>query len=110
MPRATVFSDKTAAAAKPAEKVYRLHAGEQGLFLRVSPTGTKAWELRYTEPGSGKQQTFVIGKYDAVGVAKARDEAKKIRALIADGVHPTVHKRVARVEKSADRRTTFKAM
>ena len=87
--RARTFTDRAADNAKPAAKPYRLHAGEQGLFLRVSPSGTKAWEFRYKEPGTGKQQTAVLGKYPAVGVAKARKAAEATRTMIAEGLHPT---------------------
>jgi hypothetical protein len=60
---------KAVDAAKPREKAYKL-ADAHGLYLFVSPTGTKSWRANYT--AGGKQKTKTYGLYPAVSLADAR--------------------------------------
>ena len=58
-----------------------------GLYLLVSPSGSKAWRLAYRF--NGKQKTLGFGLYPAVSLAGARDRrdgAKKLLAHGTDGV------------------------
>ncbi len=46
--------------AKPEEKSYKLNAGD-GLFLEITPSGSKRWRLRYFF--AGKEQMLSLGLY-----------------------------------------------
>ncbi|NYA48136.1 integrase arm-type DNA-binding domain-containing protein, partial [Haemophilus haemolyticus] len=46
--------------AKPQNKEYNLMDG-QGLFLRVKPTGAKAWLFNYYHPTTKKRTNITIG-------------------------------------------------
>ena len=62
--------------AKPLDKAYKLF-DSGGLYLLVSPTGSKSWRLKYRV--HGKEKLMVFGDYPHVGLAKARslrDDAK----------------------------------
>lgn len=64
-----------------------------GLFLKVSPKGTKSWVVRLQGPGTiekGKtvRKDFGLGPYPSVSLQQAREKAAQYRALVADGVNP----------------------
>jgi integrase len=76
-----MLTEKGVLAAPPREKSYKL-ADAGGLFLFVSPTGTKSWRFKYRK--GGKEKLLVLGRHPEVGLKAARlarDEAK--RALSA---------------------------
>lgn len=101
--------------AKPKAKPYRLTDG-RGLRLLVSPKGTKSWQLRYSiekETATGivsKPQTFTLGKYPDVSLAKVRRMAQEARELLAQGKHLTHEKNVAKAQRAAAVGNTFKAV
>ena len=102
-----LLTDKHVRNAKPKEKAYRLADGNN-LYLLVSPTGTRSWQLRYTL--DGKPQTATLGKYPSVTLEAARKEADEKRKLANAGVHVTTAKRVDRALQSAARAQTFRSV
>ena len=66
----------------------------EGLTLRVSKTGAKAWVFRTTVAGNRKN--IGLGGYPAVGLGEARRLAEKHRQTIRAGVDPVAAKRAAR--------------
>lgn len=54
---------------KPTEKPQKISDGG-GLFLLVTPQGSKLWRLAYRF--AGKQKTLAIGEYPTIGLADAR--------------------------------------
>jgi len=75
---------------KPAAKPYKKSDGG-GLHLLITTGGSKLWRLAYRY--DGKQKLLSLGRYPIVGLAKARSERDEAKALLADGVDPSVHKR-----------------
>jgi integrase len=70
----------------------------RGLCLRVSPAGTKAWNLVYTKPGDGRRARMKIGTYPEIalgGDKGARQRARDMRAKIGDGGDPIVERKAA---------------
>lgn len=57
-----MLNDSEIKHAKIQDKEYALYDGD-GLQLTIRPTGTKAFEFRYTSPTSKRKQKIVIGKY-----------------------------------------------
>jgi integrase len=72
-------------AAKPKEKPYILADGG-GLYVEVLPSGGKVW--RYSYHLDGKRPKLTIGPYPEIGILKAREQHKQMRAKVADGVDP----------------------
>ncbi len=70
---------------KPAEKLFKLADGG-GLFLWVQPNGSKLWRFRFIF--DAKEQSLSLGAYPDVTLARAREEASKARAKLAEGVSP----------------------
>lgn len=87
MPKLVTISDTQIKHAKPKAKEYNLAAGE-GLFVRVSPTGTKSWLFNYFKPHSDKRSNISIGKYPAVTLAEAKRKRDEYRALLAKQIDP----------------------
>ena len=69
---------------------YKLADGE-GLYVLVTPRGSKLWRLRYFF--DGKEKTLSLGKYPAVSAAAARQMRRDAKKLIADGVDPGERRR-----------------
>ena len=71
----------------PAERKQARFSDSGGLYLQVSPAGSKRWFLKYRMDGKEKQ--LALGSYPAVSLAdarKARDAAKLQKAQGADPV------------------------
>lgn len=60
--------------------------GIPGLALQITPTGAKSWILR-TKVG-GRRRDIGLGGYPAVTLAAAREQARSLRQLIAEGQDP----------------------
>ena len=92
----------------PPDKKQARFADSGGMYLQVSPAGSKRWFLKYRV--GGKEKQLAMGSYPAVSLTaarKARDAAKLQKAAGADPVM------VRKVEKLKNARTggdTFKAI
>ncbi len=64
------------------------HRDDKGLYLQVSPTGTKAWIFRFKSPVSGKQREMGLGPLATLPLAQARDRAIECRQLMLMGLDP----------------------
>lgn len=63
----------------------------KGLCLRVSPAGTRTWNLIYSRPGDGKRARMKIGRYPEISLGGdngARQRARDARAKVGDGGDP----------------------
>jgi integrase len=72
----------------------------RGLQLRVAPTGTKSWFLRYK--ADGRTRWLALGAYPTVSLADAHRMVQEHRAAIRDGKDPAVaHQAKVRANRSA---------
>lgn len=62
-----------------------------GLHLKISPSGTKAWILRYQL--NGKRRDLGLGAFPAVSLAAARKAALELRVQINNGHDPLALRR-----------------
>lgn len=78
-----------------------------GLYLCVAGGG-RSWILRYSSP-TGKRRDFGLGSYVDLSLAEAREEARKQRKLVREGIDPIEAKRSQRDERiaAAAKRMTF---
>ena len=93
--------------AKPGEKPRKL-SDERGLFIEIRPTGAKLWRYRYKI--EGKENVFALGEYPEMGLADARAERDKARALVKQGRHPSHVRRTARAKQMLESQSSFKAV
>ncbi|VBO96148.1 tyrosine-type recombinase/integrase [Burkholderia pseudomallei] len=88
--------------AKPIEKTQRFWDGG-GLYLEVSPAGSKLWRFKYRYDRREKRLSF--GKYPDVTLKDAREKRDDARKLLANDVDPGERKkevRAARLERAAN--------
>src|SRR5882724_9319840 len=84
------LSDAKVRNAKPKTKPYKISDGE-GLFLLVTPTGSKYWRLKYFF--AGKEKLLALGVYPSVSLGDARERRGQARKALAAGNDPTVVKK-----------------
>ncbi|MGA2253511.1 MAG: integrase arm-type DNA-binding domain-containing protein [Thermoguttaceae bacterium] len=102
-----MLKDITARNAKPKGKTYRLFDGG-GLYLEVSPAGSKYWRLKYRF--AGKDKRLALGVYPTVSLAEARDRRDKARKEISSGNDPGELKREAKRRAKLRSENTFEAV
>lgn len=71
-----MLTARAADTAKPKDKPYKLSDG-QGLYLFISPTGSKSWRANYTQ--DGKQKTRTYGRLPSMTLADARRAHQEAR-------------------------------
>ncbi|BCD91203.1 integrase [Francisella halioticida] len=72
-------------------KDYRIADGN-GLYLKVSKTGSKSWQFRHKNRWTG------LGSYPDVSLKKARLKIGEFKEAIADGVSPQIYKKTLESE------------
>ena len=84
------LSARTAvAASKPG-----YHPDGNGLYLQVSPTGTKSWIFRYSL--NKRSREMGLGELTLVSLAEARQASLSSRKLLEEGVDPIEERARAR--------------
>lgn len=75
---------------------------EPGLFLWITPNGLKSWMAIYRLPGDDGRRSVkrkrALGRYPAMCVAAAREAARGLMALAAQGIDPKEQEASARAE------------
>lgn len=90
--------------AKPKEKPYKL-GDSGGLFLLVTPTGSKLWRFKYRF--LDKEKVLALGIYPDLSLADAREMRDDARKLNAKGIDPGEHKKEQRRAAILKDRNTF---
>lgn len=88
----TPLHDKTCTNAKPQEKAYKLSDGG-GLFLFITPKGSKLWRMKYRFPKSGKERLISFGEYPLLSLKDAREARERVKKLIANNTDPMADRR-----------------
>lgn len=81
------LSDVSVKAAKKAGR----HSDGGGLYLNVSPSGSKSWLFLWV-PSGGKRKEMGLGPYPTVSLAKARALAGDCRVAVHEGRDPIAEK------------------
>jgi len=79
--------------AKPQAKPYKISDGE-GMFLLVTPSGSKYWRFKYYF--GGKEKLLALGVYPDVSLTDARERRIQARKAVAAGSDPSEVKREAK--------------
>lgn len=72
--------------AKPEAKARKIADGG-GLYLEVTPSGSKYWRWKYRF--NGKENRLAFGVYPEVSLEEAREKRNQARKLLADGKDPS---------------------
>ena len=87
-------------------KSYKLYDGEN-LYIEVFQSGSKIWRFRFKFP---KENAISLGKYPKVSLAKAREERDKCLELLARGIDPSLHRRLAKDAKTGQAEDAFEVI
>ncbi len=101
------LTDRQIRTAKPTEKPYKLGDGG-GLFLQITPKGSKLWRLKYRF--DGKEKLLSLGAYPDVPLRAARMARDDAKSKLAASVDPSVIRKLERAEKEATEERTFAAL
>ena len=80
-----MLTDREIKGLKPESKEYKRYDGD-GLFLFVTPKGTKTWKYRYE--WHGKERFPKLGRYPEMSLLDARRARDEYARMIADGKNP----------------------
>ena len=69
-------------------------ADEKGLYLLVSPAGSKSWRLKYRI--GGKEGKLGLGRYPDVSLKEARRRRDEARQKLANGIDPSEEKKATK--------------
>ncbi|WP_309705361.1 phage integrase central domain-containing protein [Siphonobacter sp. SORGH_AS_0500] len=97
----------TCQTAKPKSKPYKMADGE-GLYLEITPYGTKLWRLKYRI--HGKEKRISLGGYPAVSLANARKAKDDMKRDIKIGIDPVLKRLQAAQTQALSGQLDFKSM
>jgi len=95
------------ATCKPGKSRARF-ADAGGLYLEVSPAGSKRWFLKYRK--DGKEMRLALGSYPLVSLANARVKQSEAKALKHKGMDPIHAKQVGKLIAARQAGDTFEAI
>ncbi|MFZ5579252.1 MAG: tyrosine-type recombinase/integrase [Pseudomonadota bacterium] len=105
----TALTDTQCRNAKPKAKPYKLtDPASRGLYLWITPNGSKTWRRRVSV--DGKETTATLGNYPDMSLTDARRAAADVRAMAKEGVNPSLAKKAEEQAKRAERSNTFEAV
>lgn len=101
------LTDIKCKAAQPKTKSYKL-SDEKGLYLEITPSGSKYWRLKFRF--AGKEKKLAFGVYPEVSLKEARDKREAARKQLQDGLDPSHEKKLSKLTNSINSQNTFEAI
>jgi hypothetical protein len=105
--RSMPLTDTAIKKAKPGAKPVKLSDGK-GMYLLVSPTGSKLWRWKYRV--LGKEKVMALGAYPDVSLAQAREAMAEARKVLATGADPMVKRKADKVASRTAAINSFEAV
>jgi integrase len=91
----------------PPDKKQARFADSGGMYLQVSPAGSKRWFLKYRLDGKEKQ--LAMGSYPDVSLTAARKARDAAKLKKAEGTDPIQARKLEKLKSSTMAENTFKA-
>lgn len=101
------LTDTAIRKAKPGDREWKL-ADEKGLYLLITPGGSKLWRLKYRL--NGKEKKLALGAYPDLGLKEARERRDSARKQLEAGTDPALAKQQAKVATMLGAASTFAAV
>lgn len=92
---------------KPSAKPVKLTDGG-GLYLEVTPSGGRHWRYRFRL--DGKESLYAIGEYPEIKGAEARRLRDDAKALVKEGMNPSLARKQKKLVRQYENAMTFKAV
>ena len=80
------LNDQLIQLAESKSKSYKIFDGH-GLYIEISPNGSKFWRLKYRF--EGKEKRISLGAYPEVSIEFAREHMRQCRQQIKGGINPS---------------------
>jgi hypothetical protein len=93
--------------AKPTGQPKKL-SDSGGLFLLVTPQGSKLWRMAYRF--NGKQKTLYIGAYPTISLTDAREKRDDAKKQLVFGIDPSENKKALKQSKLSDLSSSFEVV
>ena len=90
----------------PPDKARARLACSGGLYLEISPAGSKRWFYKYRK--DGKEGRMALGSYPDVGPKKAREARDAAKSQKSDGHDPVQVRKVEKLKATRTEGDTFK--
>lgn len=84
------LTDSALKALKPRASAYKV-ADEKGLYVQVTPAGSKLWKLKFRNK-VGAEKKLSLGAYPEISLKEARELRDAARSKLAKGVDPAEQK------------------
>jgi integrase len=101
------LTDIACKTAKPKDRPYKIF-DLGGLFLFVTPSGSKLWRMKYRF--NKKEKGLALGGYPLVSLSEAREARDKARKLLMAGQDPSLLKQEQKRLASVSSANTFEAV
>lgn len=101
------LTDSSCKNAKPSLKAKKM-SDSGGLYLEVTPTGSKYWRLKYRF--CGKEKRLAFGVYPKVSLKEARDKRDEARKLLASGTDPSQTKKLDKLAQHINAANSFESI
>lgn len=98
------LTDNQVRKAASRDKEWKL-ADEKGLYLAVTPAGSKLWRLKYRM--NGKEKKLAIGPYPEVSLKDARQRRDDARRQIENDIDPSTVKQAEKKAAALGAENTF---
>ena len=90
----------------PADRRQARFTDSGGMYLQVSPNGSKRWFLKYRV--AGKEKQLALGSYPTVSLADARRARDVAKLQKAEGIDPAQARRLNKLRGKREGDDTFK--
>ena len=92
----------------PPEKKQARFADSGGMYLQVSPAGSKRWFLKYRV--GGKEKQLALGSYPDVSLKSARLARDAAKLQKSEGIDPVQARKLQKLKATRNTGDTFKAI
>ena len=101
------LSDVVIRNARPRNRAFKMFDGD-GLYIEIMPTGSKLWRLKYRY--GGREKRLALGRYPETSLKDARRRAKQARAMLEDGIDPSLERRREKQRRALQAERSFEAV
>lgn len=101
------LTDTKVRSLKGKEKQYKVADGH-GLFLVITPNGSKYWRFRYRFVD--REKSLAIGVYPDISLAEARDKVHEARKMLVNNIDPAAEKQNKKRARKLAAANTFEAI
>jgi integrase len=81
---------------------------DRGLYVEVSPTGSKLWHYKYRY--GGKEKRLALGPYPQVKLVEARRKRDAARVQLNEGLDPLLERKRAKASRRTGGNNTFSSV